>query len=185
MAGFSSVTMPEYSVELRDVEEGNQPIPTRIVESGDVGTATFEKGTFIDDLAGQTFFDWVQKVQTGRTRSVDLGGSGIAGAAASVAERFYNSGTRETFVVTNLHRRVPVPHTWILYDALPVNHQPVQEMDADTSDVSIESIEVQPNNMEELALDDLPGPIGAIGSAAGDAAGAINDAAQLGGGGLF
>lgn len=54
--GFSSITAPEISIEMRDVQRGNWEYKTRVVKTADVSPIVFARGARFFD---SDFYNWI------------------------------------------------------------------------------------------------------------------------------
>lgn len=116
--GFSQVTGLETELEVVEYREGGYGATRKLPGIEQTGTVTFEKGAFAD----KELFNWFKKVAT-------------------------SPNFRKTVTITEQDRLGNVRRSWTLYEAW-ASKVVAPELDASSSEVAVESIEVQFEEME-------------------------------------
>lgn len=111
--GFTKATGIESEFEVVEYREGGYQATRKLPGIEKTGTATFERGAYTD----KALFDWFKLVAT-------------------------SSDFRKTITITEQDRLGNTRRTWTLYEAW-VSKIVIPDFDANSSDVSIESLEIQ------------------------------------------
>lgn len=157
--GFARVTMPEISVEMKEIKEGTSEYKHYVPLSASVGQITLERGVTVFN---QDFFPWVKRVIAGSpairrnlmlvqfseaslvgAQNVGLGPKGGLGALSVLANQVMNFG--------DLFARVPAK-AWMLYECLPVSYKAGSDLDALGNEISMSQLTIQPHMIEEISL---------------------------------
>lgn len=149
--GFSAVSAPEITVELRDVQPGNWEYKRRVVKTADVGAITLARGTRFYD---SDFYNWITNAIVGkqpvRRNLVLVHFMGFRAQAQAEGKdlSFPDAASAQ------MSLRTP-GRAWLLYDCLPTRYRSGSDFDATSGDVSIQELEVQPEHVVELSLSTL------------------------------
>lgn len=182
LLGFSRITMPELTLEQTEIREGNWFFPRKVTKSASIGTITLERAatfynsdfwrwmivTITGDMRGGRWFSGISLLpQT-------LGGISprrnlvlvhfLARGLGAVDKRSRRElNTRETGDTGTVGRnigpfeittpRIPAK-AWILHGCLPIRMKPGSDFDANSSDISLEEIEMSVEAVEEVSLAD-------------------------------
>ncbi len=158
--GFARITMPEISVEMKEVKEGTSEYKHYIPLSAGVGQITLERGV---SVFNQDFYPWVKRVIAGApavrrnlmlvqfseaslagAQNVGLGPKKDAmGVLSVIGNQVFNFG--------DLFARVPAK-AWMLYECLPVSYKAGSDLDALGNEISMSQLTLQPHMIEELSL---------------------------------
>lgn len=186
--GFSAISSPEITVEMKDIQPGNWEYKRRVVKTADVGAITLSRGARFYD---SDFYNWITRAIRGEDpsrrnlylihflslRSVGSGviqtvagatvgslssiasGGGLAGAVTG--------GLGGAILSSFIDDRIP-GRCWSLHDCVPTRYKAGSDFDASASEVSIVELEVQPEYVEEVTVSTIaPGISGAVGSISG------------------
>lgn len=116
--GFSSVDGLETELEVVTYREGGYNATRKLPGIEETGTVTLEKGAFAD----KALFEWFKQVAT----SPDF---------------------RKTITITEQDRLGNPRRTWVLYEAW-ASKVSAPSLDATSSEVAVESIEIQFEEMD-------------------------------------
>lgn len=148
--GFSGVSAPEISIEEQAIQPGNWEYKRRVVKTADVGVITMRRGARFYD---SDFYKWITAAVRGdaymrRTLVlVQFMGYRPARQLASLDPGFSGFGTG--IAVDSLVERLP-GRAWILHDAIPTRYRPGDDLDATSSAVSIQELDVHPEYVTEI-----------------------------------
>jgi hypothetical protein len=80
----------------------------------------------------------------------------VTGAAVSGMSNLQGTGEspKDLFAL-----RVPAK-AWVLYGCLPTRYKPSGDFDAKSSDISVQELDIEPEEFEEICLGDVLGPVG-------------------------
>lgn len=124
VAGFTTVTIPSASVNTREIESGIMIRNIQVPEGIEVGNASFEHGIFNRD---SFFLDWAKAAGSGNlTRRNTL---------------------RESILVSHF-RRDDVEQRYVLHGCFPIDVQLTGDLDANSSEVSVRTIEFNVHRIE-------------------------------------
>jgi phage tail-like protein len=185
--GFSSISSPEISVELKDIQPGNWEYKRRVVKAADTSPITLSRGARFYD---SDFYNWITRAITGQDpsrRTLFLlhfltlrGGGGVAqiaagaalGAVGGIAAGGGVAGAAGgaaggAIIGSFIDDRIP-GRCWTLYDCVPTRYKSGNDFDATSGAVSIAELEVQPEYVQEITVSTLaPGISGAVGAIGG------------------
>lgn len=171
VGGFSSITNPELTLETEAVQEGTFPFTRYFTRRGSVSPILLSKGVRIGD---SLFWDWASSQLLGgspkRTlilvqfsgfgpgafvksakhlerfqSKIDRDRSGIARAVTTIGDTFLGSNLGD--FATHAPGRM-----WQLFDCIPTRYKSGSDLDARSSEVSMEELELQPEYFEERSL---------------------------------
>ena len=152
--GFSACTMPEITIEHRDIQPGNWEYKRRAVKTADVGSITMSRGARFYD---SDFYIWLNNAIKGRQpvrRNLVLvhfmGYRPIRQALAGNISDQLPDGIAFLSLVTRIPARA-----WCLTACLPGRYKAGSDFDASSSDVSIQELEVQPEHIDEMTIGTL------------------------------
>jgi|NGEPerStandDraft_6_1074524.scaffolds.fasta_scaffold104854_2 phage tail-like protein len=151
--GAQSITMPEYTLTLDEINEGTLDTAIRVVIGAAVNNITLTRAVYVVD---KEFFNWIRMTASGKANSEvfrrDL-----------VLVWFHNAIGVSTGAHTGIgmvdNPRVPFK-AWYLKDTIPVRYKPGADFDANSSAISIQELELAPRDIDELGLLDLGALIG-------------------------
>lgn len=160
--GFSQCSTPEITVETMEVQRGNWEFKTPVVKTASVSPITLARGARFYD---SDFYNWItgtirgiqpvrrnliivhylgfrlQRFISARAGAIKPGESGVG------AEVVLNTaGQLGAFV-----DRIP-GRAWMCGGSLPIRYKPGADFDANSSDVSLVELEVQPEYIHELTI---------------------------------
>lgn len=85
IAGFSGITMPELTMEVMDITEGNSLFRKKVVKKADIGSITLSRGSTFWDA---DFWRWTMAALRGNTQGFSVGASlGVAGVGGVTPRR--------------------------------------------------------------------------------------------------
>lgn len=148
--GFSGCTMPEISVETREIKPGNWEYKRRVVQSADVSPVTFSRGANFFD---SDFYNWITNAIRGKQpvrRNLVI----VHFLSYRPVRAALGNGVGPETGVTSLTERIP-GRAWALFDCVPIRYRPGGDFDAGSSEVSIQELEVQPEYMVEMTISTL------------------------------
>jgi len=134
-AGFSNVTTPEVTVEAAEYKEGLDVYTQKYPGNPSMSDITLSRGVTFSDTS---FYDWIRTVVEGR-----------GGYRATVTiEHFHrigflnrNEGDPTPFSRLNLESNSPAAK-YVLYNAFPIRDKVAADLDATSSEVSIQEMDV-------------------------------------------
>lgn len=142
------------------IKEGNYEYPRKVIKGADVGPVTLEQGV---QLTNSDFYDWIRKAVVGRvaaktllivqfTRISELGGfaalKNVVGAPSSITK-----GLGGQAIAGNIEFTVRAPgRAWLLKQCRPSMYKPGSDFDAMSQDISIASIDIEAEELEEINL---------------------------------
>lgn len=161
--GFRSVSMPQLSVTYRQIKEGNYEFPKYAgVERAEVSNVTLEQGV---SIINSDFYDWIRKAVTGNIPAKNLliiqfhraandalkeqGGiaaipATLFSAPVSLAGKLA-SGFNLEFI-----SRLP-GRGYLLKNCRPTSYRPGTDLNAESSEVSIASLELVVEEFDEFS----------------------------------
>jgi len=150
--GFARCTAPEVSMDMYRIKEGNYEWSRKVIKGADAQPITLEQGV---QIFNSDFGDWVRKAITGRVDPKNLmivhfsrmgfGNGGTVGAA-DTGNDFVGEAFSFEFV-----RRIP-GRAWILYNCRPSNWKVASDFDAMSQDISMQSISLEYEELDEISL---------------------------------
>lgn len=157
LAGFSSVSSPEFNVENQSYRPLNSMYPVFIAKSANVNPITLRRGA---SITNEDFYRWVTRHIDGvdaTRRNLLL----IQFHPMSVQAMAQMQENMATLLTQGLDvgapfggfARVPA-RVWILWGAVPTRYT-AGEMDAKTSDVALSELSLQPERVVEATLGSL------------------------------
>lgn len=129
-AGFSSVTIPEMNVEPAEYKEGVYNFPRKFPGAPTVTNSTFSRGVVRND---SLFYDWIQAAAKGREYRTDI------------EIRVFH---REDFGENEAADRGTPSKIVRMFNCFASRVKPVGDLDATTSDISIQEIDVECEDFE-------------------------------------
>jgi phage tail-like protein len=149
--GFSACTMPEVSVEMREVQPGNWEYKRRAVKTADVAPITLSRGARFYD---SDFWIWIHNAITGKQplrRNLMLVHFMGYRPLSETLPADVSGNFPDENAVTSLATRLPA-RAWALVGCVPTRYKAGGDFDANTSDVSIQELELQPEFVEEVTI---------------------------------
>lgn len=147
--GFSSITAPEITAELKEIQPGNWTYKRRVVSKSDVGSVTLSRGVQFFD---SDFYSWISLAvggKSGARRNLVLIHFLTLRPFGQFAEVTGIGSTGNPF--SELATRMP-GRAWILHHCLPTRYKSGSDFDAKSGDVSIQELDVQPEYVHELTV---------------------------------
>jgi len=149
--GFSACSAPEVSLELREVQPGNWEYKKRAVKSADVAPVVLSRGSRFYD---SDFWIWMNNAVKGkqplRRNIVLVHFMGFRPLAAAL-DGDTSGSLPDELAITSLVTRLPA-RAWFLQACLPTRYKAGGDFDANSSDVSIQELEVQPEDVVEMTV---------------------------------
>jgi len=134
-AGFSAVSTPELSSEAAEYKEGLDVYTRKYPGNPTVSDVTLSRGVTWRDT---TFYDWMRKVVEGKG----------AYRATVTIDHFHrigflnrNEGDEAPYSALKLEAASPAVQ-YILYNAFPIRDKVAADLDATSSEVSVEEMDV-------------------------------------------
>lgn len=159
--GFSSVTSPEITVEVKEVKPGNWEYKRKAVKAAEVAPIVLSRGARFYD---SDFYNWISKairgIQPVRRNLVIIHFLGFRLARAINQPEIGQSGVQNE-VALNAAGQVGIPldripgRAWYCGACIPTRYKSASDFDARSSDVSIMELEVQPEYVHELTISTL------------------------------
>ena len=150
--GFSACTTPEISLELKEIQPGNWEYKRRAVKTADVSAITLTRGARFYDA---DFFVWITNATRGhqplRRNLVLVHFMTYRPLRALVPPPPGQTAAPTEIGINSLVERLP-GRAWFLRGCLPVRYKPASDFDAASSDVSVQELDVQPEDVIELSV---------------------------------
>lgn len=171
--GFSSVSSPSINVELKEIQPGNWEYKRRAVLHADVGPITLARGARFWD---SDFYNWISNAIAGKQpvrRNLVIvhflgyrliravGTIGKTAGELRVQERQGVQSAVQAEVALNATGMAGAPldripaRAWWCANCIPTSYKAGGDFDANTSDVSIMELEVQPEYVHEMTVSTL------------------------------
>ncbi len=164
VAGFSSISSPEFTMETEEIQEGVSLFKHDIKGKVSVSPVSLSRGVAVDD---SEFWRWF--VSSAMRTDPANAGIGVTGERRTLLLiQFTNYGVGAIDGVSgfasalnlasggfipNFEGFAKVPgKAWILSGCLPTRYKATSDLDGASSDISIAEIEVKPHLIEELTL---------------------------------
>ena len=134
--GFQSISGLSIAADPEEIREGNWPFPHHILLRGTVGTITLRRGVISKD---SDFFLWAVAALFGKQlvrrdlRLDIMARSDVPAEEGAVIEEV-------------------VGKSYLLHGCIPVNFQAFGDLDANSAEVLVAELEIQPEYFEELAV---------------------------------
>ncbi len=164
LAGFSSISAPELTIETDEMNEGNHFFKRHIITGGSVNSITLQRGASMQDA---DFWRWIVATLKGDETSLfpnTLGGQrrnmlliqysgystlGLTGTADELKaiEAIAKGFLPNTSSVTRIPGRA-----WMLFECFPTRYKVASDFDATSSDVSIMELDLAIDYIEEIGL---------------------------------
>lgn len=151
--GFARASIPEVTVEMKEVKEGTLEQKHYIPMAATIGPITLERGVA---MFNSDFNDWTRSVIKGvpnQRRNLLLVQFTEAGFLASGSDTG-NSGlglVNQFFSINDLFSRVP-GKVWVLHSCMPTTYKAGSDLDALGNEISIASLTIQPQFVTEISL---------------------------------
>jgi hypothetical protein len=148
-------------VEIASHKEANYEFPRKYIKGASVGTVTLEQGV---SMFNSDFYDWTMKAingvsppktlmiiqysrMTGNSSIGTIGGIPVPSKAA----QGFNKFTQNIFTDAVGPARIP-GKAWILKQARPKTYTPGQALDGSTMEISIASLDIECEEVEEFSF---------------------------------
>lgn len=152
--GFSAVTSPEVSIEQKEIQPGNWEYKRRAVKTADVSPIVMSRGARFYD---SDFFVWttnaIKGLQPLRRNLILIHFMGFR-PLAQVTGQVDKTRYVTELGINSIIERMP-GRAWFLYGCLPKNYKAGSDFDANSGEVAIQTLEVQPEYIEELTIGTL------------------------------
>lgn len=158
--GFSSCSTPEITVEAKDIQRGNWEFKTRVVKAADVSAISLQRGARFYD---SDFYNWISNairgVQPVRRNLVLVHYLGFRlqrSLAARTGRLAAGQSGVQGEVLLNTAGQAGVPldripgRAWFCGGCIPIRYKAGGDFDANSGDVSIMELDVQPDYIHEL-----------------------------------
>ena len=159
--GFRSASFPQLNVSYRKVKEGNYEFPRYVtVEEASVSPITLEQGV---SLINSDFGDWIRKAVTSNVPPRNLllyqftqyNPTPYKPPSSKVGASLDNipsaSGAAGAIGLFEDGPRIP-GRAWLLTNCRPLSYKPGTDLDAMSGEVSLATIEIQPEEMIEISV---------------------------------
>lgn len=152
--GFSAITSPEVTIEHKEIQPGNWEYKRRAVKTANVSPITMSRGARFYD---SDFFVWmtnaIKGLQPVRRNLVLIHFLGFRPLAQTTGQADKTRYVTE-LGINSIIERMP-GRAWFLKGCLPTNYKAGTDFDASSSEVAIQTLEVQPEYIEELTIGTL------------------------------
>lgn len=155
--GFSSITTPEYTADIGEINELNSMYKKHVYEGGSVGTMTLTRGVRgFDD----TMWNWMHSAIKGNDTTyrdllliqyTSINPSSVAGEIVgalvdplSLAEELPGDAWEGRGFIPG--------KAWILFGCIPTRYKPASDFDAMGGQVSVAELDIQPTSFIEISL---------------------------------
>jgi hypothetical protein len=153
------VTLPQINVTYRQVKEGNFEYPRlAAVERAEVTPITLEQGV---SLFNSDFYDWIRKAVEGyvpaknlllvQFSNINVGGAGIGKKLGGISSSLPGASLGGAFGVFPDGVRLPA-RAWMLSRCRPTMFKPGTDFDATSGEISLASLEIQPEEVDEFSF---------------------------------
>jgi phage tail-like protein len=179
--GFSTITAPEVTLNMREIVQANRLLPVQVVESAALTPLTLTRGA---SLFESDFWRWIRQVMHGHSntekdflliqfigggaREMSTGAAGAAAAGLLMAGLAGSAGVGTAGIATitaalgtvavvggipneGWEPRIPAKG-WILRSCKPTRYKVAGDFDASSSDVSLQELDLVMEDFEEVAL---------------------------------
>ena len=147
--GFRGCTLPELSINIREIVEGNYEYPRKVVSGASVGNITLQQGV---SLFNSDFWDWARKTVVGNKPPKDL-----------MIVQFTQMGSQQNLVDTFLPSATQIPpglefaaripgRAWVLKKCRPTRYKPGTDFDGMSQEVSIAELDLAVEEFEEFSV---------------------------------
>lgn len=154
--GFSSMTAPEITVEISDINQVNSMWKQHAIDGANVSPITMTRGVRFYD---SSMYMWVKRAIEGEDitnrnllmiQYMGFGGDGITLSEALSAGNSDVAG----YIGPDGVEIIRIPgKAWFLWGCLPTRYKAGTDFDATSGDVSLAELDIQPNRVDEFSLD--------------------------------
>lgn len=144
--GFSAATMPEVEIVTEQVNQGIMVPPIDIITGVTIGSVTLTRGVYVVDAE---FYNWVRMAAAGET----YGGMFRRDLLIILFKE------RVGFKIPDiplLPKGIPF-RAYFMSDVIPVRYKPGSDLQGDSSELSLQEIELKPQNMYQVDAGSLLG----------------------------
>jgi len=144
--GFRGCTLPELSINIREIVEGNYEYPRKVVSGASVGNITLQQGV---SLFNSDFWDWARKAVVGNKQPKNL-----------VIIQFTRMGTNDN-LLEGIGNQLPpgiefasrIPgRAWVCKNCRPARYKPGTDFDGMSQEVSIAELDIAVEEFEEFSV---------------------------------
>lgn len=149
-SGFTTCTVPGYTIEKKEYKEGGRHLnPLVIVDGVNFKPVTLSRGVNADTSFNKWATGFIDVVQNnaGTQNDTSIGDKLLSGVAdGGVKSVPSNTGDytkyryRRDVKIFHVDRTAQIVVAYFLYDAFPIDYIPASEFDANSSEVSIETL---------------------------------------------
>ena len=143
--GFSKISAPGIHLDIHKIKEGNFEFPRKIVKGAEVTNIVLEQGV---SIINSDFGDWATKAVKGKVGHKNLLLVHFSRIGFGDGAEFAASGGPFSFEFV---KRVPA-RGWLLKGCLPANYKAASDFDAMSQDISVASLELEIEEMDEITL---------------------------------
>lgn len=143
--GFHKVSAPGIRLDIHKIKEGNFEYPRKIVKSAEVHNVTLEQGV---SIFNSDFGDWATKAVTGRVDPKNLLLIHFSNIGFGDGDEFAIDAGPFSFEFV---KRVPA-RGWLLKQCIPSDYKAASDFDAMSQQVSVASLELEIEEMDEITL---------------------------------
>lgn len=144
--GFRGCTLPELSINIREVVEGNYEYPRKVVSGASVGNITLQQGV---SLFNSDFWDWARKSVVGNKPPKDL--MIVQFTRMGSNEDILGGGADQVPPGLEFASRVP-GRAWVLKKCRPARYKPGLDFDAMSQEISIAELDLAVEEFEEFSV---------------------------------
>jgi phage tail-like protein len=149
MYGFASITAPEITLETREIRQMNSMWKRYAYAGGGCGPITLTRGARMND---DTFYTWIKRAMRGFDRTHrTLLLVHYTGVNAFQELGGYTLDLPAPLEAWDAASFVP-GRAYIMWDCIPTRYKAGTDFDANSADVSIMELELQPHAVEEIVL---------------------------------
>jgi len=147
LLGFQSITTPEYTADVDEIKQLNSMYKRHVYSGGGVGPITLTRGMLGYD---DTFWQWMSRAIRGiDTTNRDL----LLIQFSNISLSGLDAGPVEDLPGDAWEGRAFLPaKAWLLWDCIPTRYKAGSDFDAQSGQVSIAELEVQPWAFTEITL---------------------------------
>jgi phage tail-like protein len=144
--GFRGCTLPELSINIREIVEGNYEYPRKVVSGASVGNITLQQGV---SLFNSDFWDWARKTVVGNKPPKDL--MIVQFTRMGSNENLLGGGGSQVPPGLEFASRIP-GRAWVLKKCRPARYKPGTDFDGMSQEVSIAELDLAVEEFEEFSV---------------------------------
>jgi len=136
--GFSSITSPELGIEYEEIKEGNFEYPRKVFKSASTSPVVLSRGNRLQD---NDFWVWASQYVEGKRDKKNLMLVQFSNVNGNLAQDITGGVLAKLTDGDGSNFRVPA-RAWVLINCSPGRYVPSNDFDANSNDVSIQSLEI-------------------------------------------